>query len=183
MPIAQKLLFHHRLSSLSPNSLAFTMVALQHQIYIVLAHHSLQQPLLLSATAQHSLHLLPHHCPLRQHSARRQQPYNPRLKKTRWKLLEPALGSWIYFMKLDLRPNSFPKSILQPLWNNTSIALPTAWVLEAYACTFKYGIIGLANANTTLFLQPKPLYPLSSIIYMPPITSNARKIPNLPEPG
>ena len=104
-------------------------------------------------------------------------------QKTRWKLLEPALGSWVYFMKLDLHPNSCPKSIPQPLWNNTSIALPTAWVLEAYSCTFKYGIIGLTGVNATLFLQLKPLYLLSSIIYMPPITSNARKIPNLPEPG
>ena len=124
--LAHKLLFHHQPSYPSPNSLASTMVVLNHQTYIALDHHLLQKTLLLPTKTQYFWHLLPNHCLLQQHSARHQQPYNPQPKKMKLKLLEHALGSWIYFTTFVLHPNSFQKFTLQLFWNNTSIELQTA---------------------------------------------------------
>ncbi len=97
-------------------------------------------------------------------------------------LREPDRSCVIFSMKSDSHPNSTVKSTTQHLLANISIALPTALVLEDFLCTFRFGTIGPAGANSTHIPQLKHLFLLSWIVYTLQIISIERKIPSLQEP-
>ncbi len=138
----------HRLDQ-NLNFQDFNMVDSRPQSFIALRHHLLPTMLQNLLKQPYFSKLQQNHClPLRLF-VRLSPPYNQQSTRANPmpKERDPSCGT--SSTKLDSHPNSFVKSTTQPLLNNILIALLTAWVLGAFLCMYRFGIIGLAGANAT----------------------------------
>ena len=145
--------FHHRLSSLSPNSLAFTMGALQHQAYIVLAHHSPPKPL-TPVINNSPTFLTPTAKPLPSPTTFRKAVTTLQSSTQKDEMEASRARPWLLdiFYEIGFASKLFSEIYISAFVEQHIDRIADTWALEAYSCTFKYGITGFAGVNVPLSL-------------------------------